>query len=309
MNQNLQPLCHAAGFIRNFEAEVYGREQPFVEPMSVIDGLAIYRVGRGAPVLLFPYPHGHTIEPMAQGPLASSLIGLQRSIVTFDVPGAYRSIREPRGDMAEMIQCADETLDWLTITERIDIVGHSMGGLAALAYAIERPARIRRLLLVTSLSGFPAAVRWGFPGSAFRIYERDYWRVILWDIRLNVGRGTLALHKRLQNLMEGAAYHNKACFTPVAISPEDVQRGVPVRTIWTRNLYRRLSYAARLAEVQAPTLVLAGRHDPETPLPCATELVEGIPQAQLVIFEQSGHYPFQEESAHFASIVGAFLHP
>lgn len=43
MSRNLQCLRHAAGFSSNFEAEVYGREQPFVESASVIDGLAVYR--------------------------------------------------------------------------------------------------------------------------------------------------------------------------------------------------------------------------------------------------------------------------
>ena len=106
--------------------------------------------------------------------------------------------------MEEMIRSGDERLDRLRVHGAVDVMGHSMGGLAALAYAIERPERTRRLVLVTSLSGFPVAARWGFLGSAFRFCEPDFWRIIHWGIRPNGGRGNLALHKKLQNLMERA---------------------------------------------------------------------------------------------------------
>jgi pimeloyl-ACP methyl ester carboxylesterase len=294
-------------YIRHFEEEEYGRDNPFVEPASVVDGLAVYTAGRGEPVLLFPYPHGHTTEPMAQGPMARILTEMDRTVVTFDVPGAYRSTREPVGDVDEMIRSADETLDRLGLQGPVDVVGHSMGGLAALAYAIERPERTRRLVLVTSLSGFPAAARWGFPGSAFQIYEPDYWRIVLWGVRLNAGRGDLALHKRLQNLMERASYHDKAFFAPVEVDADDAEKGVPIRTIWSKNMYSRLSYADRLADVRAPILILAGRYDPEAPLACSEELLRGIPDADLVVFEQSGHFPFVEEASLFAETVAAFL--
>jgi len=294
-------------FIRHFEAEEYAREQPFVEPASVIDGLAVYSVGSGEPVLLFPYPHGHTTEPMAQGPIADILVEMGRTVVTFDVPGAYRSTREPVGDMDEMLRSADETLDRLGIEGPLDVVGHSMGGLAALGYAVERPERTRRLVLVTSLSGFPAAAKWGFPGSAFRFYEADFWRVIIWGMKLNAGRGDLALHKKLQNLMGRASYYDQTLFTPVAIEADDADRGVPIRTIWSKNMYSRLSYADRLGEVEARTLIIAGRHDPEAPLQCSEELLQGILDASLIVFEHSGHSPFIEEASLFAQTVAAFL--
>jgi len=294
-------------FIRHFEAEEYAGEQPFVEPASVIDGLAVYTIGSGEPVLLFPYPHGHTTEPMAQGPIADILVEMGRTVVTFDVPGAYRSTREPVGDMDEMLRSADETLDRLGIAGPVDVVGHSMGGLAALAYAVERPERTRRLVLVTSLSGFPAAAKWGFPGSAFRFYEADFWRVIIWGMKLNAGRGDLALHKKLQNLMGRASYYDQTLFTPVAIEADDADKGVPIRTIWSKNMYSRLSYADRLGEVEARTLIIAGRHDPEAPLQCSEELLQGISDASLVVFEHSGHAPFIEEASLFAQTVAAFL--
>ena len=300
-------LHRKARYIHNFEEAEYGANEPFVEPVSVVDGLAVYTAGSGEPALLLPYPHGHTTEPMVQGPLAEILVSMGRTVVTFDVPGAYRSTREPAGDMEEMIQCADEALDRLGIQGPVDVLGHSMGGLAALAYGIERPERTRRLVLVASLSGFPAAARWGLPGSAYRFYEPDYWRIILWGMRLNAGHGDLALHKRLQNLMACATYHDEAFFRPVAIDNDDAEKGVPIRTLWSRNMYTRLSYADRLGEVRAPTLILAGRHDPEAPLPCSEELLHGIPAARLVIFEESGHSPFIEEVALFAQTVDGFL--
>jgi pimeloyl-ACP methyl ester carboxylesterase len=244
---------------------------------------------------------------MAQSPLAKILVAQGRTVVTFDVPGAYRSTRAPVGDMDEMIRAADKALDRLDIQGPVDVVGHSMGGLAALAYAIERPERTRRLLLANSISGFPAAARCGFPGSAFRPTEADYWRIIIWGIRINGGRANLALHKKLYNLMGSASFHDQSLFTPAEISSEDYEKGVPVRMIWSKNMYRGLSYAERLGEVQAPTLILAGRHDPEASVACSEELLHGIAGSKLLIFAESGHAPFIEEPARFSAAVAAFL--
>jgi proline iminopeptidase len=292
----------------NFEEREYGRERPFVEPLSVEEGLAVYAVGSGEPVLLFPYPHAHTTTPMAQGPLAERLAEMGRTVITYDVPGAYRSTREPVGDVEELIRCADETLDRLGIEGPVDVVGHSMGGLAALAYAVERPERTRRLVLVGAMSGFPAVARWGLPGSSMRAWEPDYWRLIAWGIRIKLGLGNLALHKKLQNLMERACYYDQTRFTPLEIDADDREQGIPIRELlWGRNMLRRLSYADRLGSVQAPTLVLVGRHDPEAPPPCSEELADGIADARLVTFERSGHFPFVEEPSPFAETVEAFF--
>ena len=99
----------------------------------------------------------------------------------------------------------------------------------------------------------------------------------------------------------------KTLFVPVGVGAGAHAKGVPIRTIWSKNMYTRLSYADRLGEVQASALLLAGRHDPEAPLPCSEELLQGIPDASVVVFEQSGHFPFIEEASLFAQTVNAFL--
>jgi pimeloyl-ACP methyl ester carboxylesterase len=294
--------------IRNFEEEEYNQERTFIKPLAVNHSLAIYTVGEGDPLLLLPYPHSQTTLPMAQSQLAELLTGMGRTVITFDVPGTYSSTREPVGDMAEMLKCAEQALDHLGIKEPIDVVGHSMSGLAALAFAIKRPVLTARLVLIGSVSGFPAATRSGMPGSCWHILNAEYWRLIVWGLRVQSGLGNLALHKKLQNLMEGASYYNEGYFTPLEIKMNDYQKGVPIREVlWGKNMYRRLSYADRLASVKAPTLVVVGRYDPETPVCAAKELHHGIPDSRLVIFEASGHFPFIEEAEEFRRTLNMFF--
>jgi proline iminopeptidase len=294
-------------YIHNFEVEEYGTNYSFLEPTSIVDGLAVYEIGQGPPVLLFPYPHGHTTEPMAQSPIARILKDMGHTVIAFDVPGAYQSTRTPTGDIGELINGADEALDRLGYDNQVDVIGHSMGGLLALAYAIERPENTQRLVLINSMAGFPSAARCGFPGSAFHIYQADYWRIIIWGIRLNGGRGNLALHKQLQNLMEGKSYYNQSFFNPVEIEDDDYEKGVPIRTIWSKNMYKQLSYADQLGNVEVKTLILAGRHDPEASLKCSAELQEGIPNSNLVVFEESGHFPYIEGTDLFTQTLTTFL--
>lgn len=294
--------------IQNFEEGEYGHQNPFIEPSVLKDGLAIYSIGNGEPVLLFPYPHAHTTTPMAQGQLAEMLVKLGRTVITFDVPGAYRSTRVPVGDVEEMIRSAEESLDILGITGPMDVVGHSMSGLNALAFAIKRPEHTKRLVLIGSMSGFPAVLKWGMPWSKWQLYEPDAWRLMFWGLQVKNGRGNLATHKKLQNLMTKASFYDTGYFTPLEIDSDDYDKGIPIREIiWGKNMERRVTYADRLGLVKAPTLILVGRHDPEAPVACSKELYQGIPQAELVIYEKSGHFPFIEEPVGFSNTLADFI--
>lgn len=67
------------------------------------------------------------------------------------------------------------------------------------------------------------------------------------------------------------------------------------------------TFKDKLSLVQAPTLVITGRHDSQAPPPCSEELVEGIPDSKLILFEKSGHNPFVEESSLFSNTLKAFF--
>lgn len=63
----------------------------------------------------------------------------------------------------------------------------------------------------------------------------------------------------------------------------------------------------RLGEIQAPTLVVVGRHDLLTPPEWAEEIRNAIPNARLAIFENSGHSPPTDEPEAFGEAVNDFL--
>jgi proline-specific peptidase len=63
---------------------------------------------------------------------------------------------------------------------------------------------------------------------------------------------------------------------------------------------------SRLGEIRVPTLVTCGRYDEATPR-LAETLANGIPKAQLVVFEQSAHMALLEETDRYLDVVGYFL--
>lgn len=270
------------------------------------DGLAVYRRGRGPQVLVPPYPHASTHRPMAEDRLADVLVAAGFAVVSFDPPGAYRSTRPMTGDMAEMTDCCVEALEVAGVHPPVLIVGHSMSSLCALGLAVEQPRLIARLVLVGSLSGFPAARRWSFPHNWSPWHDPEWWQCMWWGTRQMLGLGNLATYRHLDNLTERASVVDPAMAEPFTIAPGDRRRPQPPRAIWLQTV-RTVDYRQRLAEVRAPTLVVIGRHDPQTPMPCARELVAGIPGSRLVIFERSGHAPFIEEPDTFTAGVTAFL--
>jgi len=270
------------------------------------NGLAVYRRGVGPVVLVPPYPHASTRRPMAEDGLADLLAGAGFSVVSFDPPGAYRSTRPMRGDMAEMLDCCAEALDICRIDPPVFVVGHSMSSLCALGLAIEQPGLVARLVLVGSLSGFPAARRWGIPHNWSPWRDREWWQCMALGTRHILGLGNLATYRRLDNLVERASVVDPAAAEPFTIHSDDSQRPQPPRAIWLQTV-RRVDYRRRLNEVRAPTLVMVGRHDPQTPVACADELVAGIAGSRLTIFERSGHVPFIEEPEAFTNEITAFL--
>jgi len=63
---------------------------------------------------------------------------------------------------------------------------------------------------------------------------------------------------------------------------------------------------SRLGSIEEPVLLTSGRHDEATPAQMAA-IAARLPQAEWVLFEESGHLAHAEEPERYMAAVGDFL--
>ena len=72
--------------------------------------------------------------------------------------------------------------------------------------------------------------------------------------------------------------------------------------------YGGIEVEDKLANVTHPVLVLTGRGDRTCSMEGAEAMAQGLPDAELVIFENSGHMTYVEENEKYLKVVRGFLH-
>ena len=116
---------------------------------------------RDAPPILLLHGFGsslHTWDDWAR------LLETDRRVLRIDLPGFGLTGPDPSGDYSDQrfVLLVEELLDRLGIA-RIDILGSSMGGRLAWRFAADRPARVRRLVLMAPDGFASAGFRYGVP--------------------------------------------------------------------------------------------------------------------------------------------------
>ncbi|WKA52320.1 alpha/beta fold hydrolase [Planococcus liqunii] len=91
-------------------------------------------------------------------------------------------------------------------------------------------------------------------------------------------------------------FHRKISKSMSAARMDFFNRELPIYDV-TRKLHL----------IKVPALILCGRHDVQCPLTYSIEMKEHIPDARLVVFEESNHYPFLEEAELFDKELMKFL--
>jgi proline iminopeptidase len=172
------------------------------------------------------------------------------------------------------------------------VLGHSFGGSVALRVAIEHPGAPAALVLSSA-----TASRTSLPSREERLAG------VAPEVRERMDRA--------QDVRTWFEAYLAVCFADERDPrlPEYVRRRAPMvmREDTAEQLDARHELADRLTEVRAATLVLHGRRDRITPLPLGEQLARGIPDAELVVFERSGHFAFVEEQDAYLAAVRRFL--
>ena len=278
-----------------------------MEPTVLINDLAMYKIGEGIPAILLPYPHASTYQSMSESKLVSILNELGYAVYTFDPPGIFNSGRKAEVTMEEFLHCTNELIQHFRLNESMLFVGHSQGGFCALNYTLKNPSKVRQLILIGTPSGWPIVLKASIH-KKYPPFSKERIKMMYWGTRKMLGLSNLKIHKKLDQLVYNTSYVNKALVPDIVIKKGDHKLPDPVRAKWMVNL-RRFNYdcSRQLSNINVPTLLLFGAHDPQTPPDMANELDKGIPNSTLVWFEKSGHSPFVEEPELFKAAIQEWL--
>ncbi len=182
------------------------------------------------------------------------------------------------------------------------LLGFSWGGLLALLFAVEHPERVARLALVA-----PAGTHAGIRREFERTFAERQASPAIVEARAALSRS--GLRERDPDLFWRRAF--ELSVAGYFREPSRASRLTPFRVaaraqhaVW--ESLEGLDLRPRLRRITAPTLVLHGRHDP-IPLASSEELVALLPDARLVVFEDSGHALYAEEFDRFVRELDGFL--
>lgn len=294
----------AAGVAAGYAAEraLLGRAHPRVtadpsafEPPSdavhrdvaLSDGGSLHVVerGEGRPLVLL---HGITLSALTWHYQLQDLANDFR-VIAVDHRG-HGSSRPGDGgwDLARLALDVRELLEAMDLRDAI-VVGHSMGGMVTLQFALDhvevRRARVAGIVLM-STSGTP-------------VHRLAAWKALTDVVTPSVKRG-LALGDRLPGGLFPASDLSYLVFRVgmgKSPAPEHVElnrlmtASTPV-SVWSELMSGVVGFdvSDRFHEIDLPALVLVGTRDVLTPPAAARALVAGLPAARpLVGFPGAGH--------------------
>lgn len=256
------------------------------------DDAPVIIVHHGAPGL------GSRSEPVRSfGPFAD-----RYRVVTFDARGSGESEDVPPYTHAQWVADIDAVRESVGV-DQVVMAGGSYGGFLAMEYTLAHPDRVSALVLRDTAANTDhdhLAVE--------RARSTD--RVVIdeWTIS-RIGTGNFADDAEFERYWRGILPLYDHAYDPEAV--ERKARATRYHHATHNAAFGQnmpaYDLTGRLGEISCPTLVVVGRHDWRTPVPASQAIVDGIPDAELVVFEHSGHSPQLEEPERFQRVVRDFL--
>lgn len=180
--------------------------------------------------------------------------------------------------------------------EKAHIVGNSMGAHSTVAFALANPTRVGKLILMGGGTGGPSQFV-PMPTEGIKLIGQLYRNPTIDNLKkmMNVfvydaSHLTEELYEARLNNMLNRRDHLENFVKSLETNPKQFP-----------------DYGHRLGEIKTPTLVVWGRDDRFVPLDVGLRLIWGIPNAQLHVFNQCGHWAQWEHADTFNRMVLDFL--
>lgn len=221
-------------------------------------------------------------------------------LVYYDQRGHGRSAR-PAPDPMTLEQLADDA-GALAAAQGAGptlVLGHFHGASVALELALRHPALVSGLVLVAATPGQLGAAESLADGLAAAPSPPEV------QVLQRVPPASDAELQATMGALVGSFFHDPAVadagrlFAGAAFDARAAVQMMQPLHWW--------SAVDRLGEIRVPALVIAGGHDVFCPPSEAERIRRGVPSADLVVLEASGHLPWVEEPDAFDAAVHGWL--
>ncbi len=247
-------------------------------------------VGSGPPLVLL---HGWALHSGLWGPLQAHLARRHR-VHAIDLPGHGHSAATEPYTMATIVAAIDAAVADET---PLSVLGWSLGGAVALEWALARPGRIDRLLLVATSPRFVAADDWPHAMAAGTLARfGDELRVAY--------RPTL---QRFLSLQLHGSEHGRAALA--TMRKHLFSRGEPSPAVLERalDLLAGVDLRARVPALAVPARVVSGDRDTLAPASAGRWLAAALPAASYAEIPGAAHVPFLSHPDAFTAAIDGFL--
>ena len=258
-------------------------------PVLAANGIETYYEvhGSGPPVLLAAGLGGAGTYWREQvAPFART-----HTVIVYDQRGTGRSSHVPVASIAELAGDALALLEALKI-DRAHFVGHSTGGAIGQVLALERPERLKSLVLYAT------------------VHRSDPFRRRMWSLRKAVlaDMGAKA-YAQLTSLVLYPPAWIAANDARLAEEEAVAERMLSNPAIMASRIDAILAHdrAEELARIRAPTLVLCARDDAMTPAYFSEDIAARIPKAEFVLLDGGGHACSKTQAREFNRHVLGFI--
>ena len=244
---------------------------------------------------------GNTIEWAELAPkLGTPLVIPDRPGFGLSYPVDYGRV-DFRADAARWLL---ELTDALGV-DQIDLVGNSMGGFFAIAFAAAHPDRVRRLVLCGSAGGlFPK------PGLFLQLWATPGVGALISTIRF---RDVEMLRRRAFGAYLVHPERVPADLLEVALlginlpGTADTNRAIMQAVATIRGWRPQLRLEGDLATLAVPTLLIWGEHDPLAGPDVGRDLTSRMPDARITVIPDAGHIPHLDQPEPVAAALNDFL--
>ncbi|MCJ7711465.1 MAG: proline iminopeptidase-family hydrolase [Chloroflexi bacterium] len=194
--------------------------------------------------------------------------------------------------------------------ERCHILGQSWGGMLLMEYLVTRPAGVVSATIASSPASMPFWVaetgrqRALLPPEVIEILDRHE-AAGTWDDPEYEAAVGVFYERHLCRVVPMPEFAARS-FAKLARNPQVYRTMNGPTEFHVIGTLRDWEVLSRLEVVDEPVLLTSGRHDEATPVQVAA-IRKRLPQAEWVLFEQSGHLAHAEEPDRYMAVLADFL--